>query len=179
MCTLALARQTLDNASKTIDRNMCMITPLEAITEADAIKDARGRGVPHAVFYDTSDKVVVFPDHIPGFEAKYENYSFAWGDACGWTDACQAGDRCAAYRTLQSIAQKLRANGTNAQVVSAWGSNKGHLGRVTFDNGDQACPTKDREVADIALWIWTTNDDLVSLMWPDVDAPLASARGRS
>ncbi|AVK76068.1 hypothetical protein pneo_cds_461 [Pandoravirus neocaledonia] len=156
---------------------MCTITPINAINEADAIEDARGRGVPHAVFFDTSDKVVVFPHHIPGFEDKFESDSFAWASDCGWTSKCQKGDKCAAYGMLQSIAQRLRANGTDAQVVSACGHDKGHLHSITFDGGDKACPTKDRKVPDIALWIWSTEDDLVSLLWADANVPLASARG--
>ncbi|WBR14598.1 hypothetical protein pkur_cds_424 [Pandoravirus kuranda] len=122
MCALALARQTLAKATETVDRHMCMIAPIDTIASASAIRDARGRGVSRAVFFDTSDKAVVFPRHILGFEAKFESEYFCMG-------------------------------------MQPWD----YPNSVTFGDGDETCPVDDRDVPDIAIWIWTANGDLVSL----------------
>lgn len=161
--------QTLANASVGIERDTFLITPMEEIRTARAIKDVRGYGVPHAVFFDTSDKTVVFPRHIPGYQRKFESGLFALSARTGWTHECTKQQMHEARIILKDLAHRLNSNGTKAQVIYARGHHEGHLQAVHFedDKSGDVNLEGDLHLYDMALWIWSARDNLTALLKTD------------
>ena len=149
--------QILENKQRSIRRNRYVITPdLDEFSEHDAILEGRGRGVPHAVFFDTRDKVAIFPSDIPGYGHLFNADGYAWRDNDGWKDKATRGDIETAHAALLHLQQCLRECGHDAELVCAKGHNKGY-----FDGLDVDATADSR---DFVLWVYTESDDLVDLL---------------
>ena len=161
-----LSRQTLVIKQENIDRAPWIVTPSLDDYDCSAIKEARGYGVSHAVFFDTSDKVVVFPSHVPGCERLYDATFFAWTDGAGWKKKATHKDREFASCIIKALGILLKARSRKVCLVTANGSCKGYLSGVDQydDPADWTCDLYEQQYA---LWIYTTDDRLTDLL----DAP--------
>ncbi|QHN71083.1 hypothetical protein [Mollivirus kamchatka] len=155
-----ICREALAHASTKIARCVWSVCPLDEIKRATRPSD----GVPYDAFFDTWDKVVVFPSSIPGLKDKFRIGNFAWRSQSGWTEDCSSQQAEQAQRILVHMAKHLRANSIQAHVVYVIGSDKGTFD-LHFDDDDEQSSVKLPHVrqCDMALWIWTRSDDLVAL----------------
>lgn len=125
-------------------------------------------GFPHNGFYDTSDKISIFPHHI---SVKYSNNTnfFGWRDR-GFKFTSKEARKC--HKQMWDIACILHAAGIKTRVVSVYGSGKGYVEWNVFDPTDdenENFSIRDSigvecEDHDVALWVYTTRDDLVNLL---------------
>lgn len=154
-----ICRETLADASAKIARDVWSVCPLKETRRATR----PGDGVPYDAFFDTWDKVVVFPSSIPGFENKFRIGNFAWRSQPGWTEDCSPEQAEQAQRILVHMAERLRANSIDAHVVYVVGSDKGTFELHLDDDGQTSTKLPHVGQCDMALWVWTRSDDLVAL----------------
>jgi hypothetical protein len=156
----------LRNKERSIDRQHYTLTPdLDDFWQFDAIMEGRGRGVPHAVFFDTCDKVAIFPNDIPGFESLFDSGSYAWRDGDGWSRDATHENVEDAHAALVELRRCLRERGHKAELVCARGHSKGYFDGLDVD------ATADS--LDFALWVYTESDDLEGLLRDQVPSGAA------
>ena len=158
--TREFAREVLARKEENIYRKRHIVVPEDFDCES-AIYEARGHGISHHVFFDSSDKLVLFPSDI-GYAHAYNSSSFGWVDSSGWDHKMSTEeDRREACRVLFALADMLRQSGkVQTEIVSVSGSCKGYLMGITRYQEQTQNDYDDLLSEDFALWIWTRQDDL-------------------
>lgn len=101
------------------------ITPSEDDDWGDAVREARGHGIPIACFGDTSDKLVLHAGHL-GHEFDYPWGREYWTDEAGWDDKVPKETKRTAMYELLLLARFL-APTFPVKVLRVRGTGKGYL----------------------------------------------------
>lgn len=125
-------------------------------------------GFPHAGFYDTSDKISIFPHHIID-DINTDIKNFGWRNR-GMKFSSEDARNC--HMWMWDIACMLHAAGVKSRVVSVRGSCKGRVEWYVYDPTDDENENSDVRTSigidcedhDVALWVYTTSDDLENLL---------------
>lgn len=131
------------------------------------IKEARGHddGFPHGGFFDTLDKLTIFPKHFDeSFDVDTE--SFAWNrdgyEFSSYDDAVKC------LKWMWDLACMLQKLNIETLLVSVRGSEKGYVDWATFiPTGDIEEDLKTRyelESNEFALWVYISDDDLEEII---------------
>ncbi|AYV86971.1 MAG: hypothetical protein Sylvanvirus16_12 [Sylvanvirus sp.] len=171
--SVSFFRSILNIKLKDINRRKYLVTPDPTTDDYTAIMEARGYGVSQKIFYDTSDKIVLFPHHIPGHDHAYNPRGFGYSSHSGWTNDKWKGSMDDIYwrqwrakddkkiKQIYYIFCELRDRLRNVNpalrvdVIGVSGSEKGYLS--IYLNEDDSF--EDDTPEDIALWIWLKEND--------------------
>lgn len=144
------AKQTLHSKMANIKRNKFIYAPLpEEIDDWD-IMEARGHGVPQAVFFDTRNKITIFPSDIPEFSTHFTTEMFAWCDGNGWKDTVSQISVLESQAILKELKQYFNSQCIPAYLLYIRGSCKGYVSVLIDDDDD--------EYSTCCLWVYTSDN---------------------
>jgi len=147
------AKQTLLSKLANIKRNRFIFAPYpEEIDDWDII-EARGHGVPQTLFFDTRNKITIFPSDIPEFSThfKVSQESFPWCDGNGWYDTVSEISILESQAILKELKEYFNNQNIKAYLLYIRGSCKEYVS-VSVDDDDEygtCC---------CCLWVYTSDN---------------------